>query len=142
MSSTKTPTFSTYGGYGQQLLQQMGYNQAVRIGDRIETAGQGGWNPETGEIPASLDEEIDQAFSNVDLALRSAGGKGWSQVYRIRLYALEPEGFTEEGLHRMVQNMDKWCGKRPILTGVGVSKLGQPGMRFEIEVAAYAPEEE
>jgi len=54
---------------------------------------------------------------------------------------------TEENLGRMVENIDKWCGdggrakdKRPILTGVGVSKLGQPGMRFEIEVAAYVGE--
>lgn len=104
----------------------------------------GGWNPATGTIPSSVLEEIDQAFSNIDLALRTAGGTGWSQVYRVRLYALDTE-MTEENLSRMVENIDKWCGgkggkgkeNRPVLTGVGVSKLGQPGMRFEIEVAAY-----
>lgn len=98
----------------------------------------------TGTIPSSVLAEIDQAFSNIDLALRTAGGTGWSQVYRVRLYALDCE-MTEENLGRMVENINKWCGgkgakgkeKRPILTGVGVSRLGQPGMRFEIGVAAY-----
>lgn len=132
------------------------------------TKQKGGWDPTTGEIPPSLADEIDQAFANVDLALRTAGGKGWSQVYRVRLYALN-EAMGPEGLGRMVENIDKWysapysssagAGKggqedgtgkkeegdesrtRPILTGVGVSKLGLPGMRIEIEVAAYAPEE-
>ncbi|KXJ90107.1 Endoribonuclease L-PSP/chorismate mutase-like protein [Microdochium bolleyi] len=163
-STGRAPAFFTYPGYGETLLQEMRYNQAVRIEDRIETAGQGGWNPTTGEIPASLTDEIDQAFANVDLALRAAGGQGWSQVYRIRLYALD-EAMVPEGLGRMVENIDKWCGggggvapssggsggsagegdakqgerRRPILTGVGVSMLGQPGMRIEIEVAAYAP---
>jgi enamine deaminase RidA (YjgF/YER057c/UK114 family) len=40
----------------------------------------GGWDPETGEIHKDLDKEIDQAFKNVDLAIRTAGGKGWDQA--------------------------------------------------------------
>ncbi|KAF6836904.1 hypothetical protein CMUS01_05218 [Colletotrichum musicola] len=134
--------YFSYKDHGARLLEQMNYNQAVRVGDRIETAGQapGGWDPKTGEIPSDLLEEIDQAFANVDLALRDAGGKGWSQVYRIRLYALD-DAMVPEALGRMVENMKKWAPDHsPILTGVGVSKLGQPGMRVEIEVAAYDPE--
>ena len=40
----------------------------------------GGWDPETGEINTEINAQIDQAFKNVDLNLRDAGGKGWSQV--------------------------------------------------------------
>jgi hypothetical protein len=38
MSSLK---YYAYAGKGQANLKQHGYNQAVRVGDRIECAGQG-----------------------------------------------------------------------------------------------------
>ncbi|WYZ39354.1 hypothetical protein EsH8_III_001268 [Colletotrichum jinshuiense] len=132
--------YFSYKGYGATLLQEMHYNQAVRVGDNIEISGQGGWNLKTGEVATDLLEEIDQAFENVDLTLKDAGGKGWSQVYRIRLYALD-EAWTPEGMGRMVENIKRWVPNHaPILTGIGVSKLGQPGMRVEVEVSAYDPE--
>ncbi|GKT47558.1 RutC family protein [Colletotrichum spaethianum] len=132
--------YFSYKDHGARLLEQMNYHQAVRVGDRIETAGQGGWCPKTGEISSDLLEEIDQVFTNIDLALKEAGGQGWSQVYRIRLYALD-EAMTPEALGRMIENVKKWAPNHsPILTGVGVTKLGQPGMRVEVEVAAYDPE--
>lgn len=100
----------------------------------------GGWDPTTGKVHSDLLDEIDQAFSNVDLTLKDAGGKGWSQVFRIRLYALN-EAWTSEGMGRMVENMKKWAPDHaPILTGVGVARLGQPGMRIEVEVSAYDPQ--
>ncbi|KAK0372503.1 endoribonuclease L-PSP [Colletotrichum limetticola] len=133
--------YFSYKGYGEKLLQEMHYSQAVRVGDNIEISGQiqGGWDSKTGEIPSNLMQEIDQAFENVDIALKEAGGQGWSQVFRIRLYALD-EAWTEDGLGRMVENMKKWTPNHaPILTGIGASKLGQPGMRLEVEVSAYDP---
>ncbi|KAH0435686.1 endoribonuclease L-PSP [Colletotrichum camelliae] len=133
--------YFSYNDYGKTLLGEMHYSQAVRVGDNIEISGQGGWDPTTGKVHSDLSDEIDQAFSNVDLALKDAGGKGWSQVFRIRLYALD-EAWTPEGMGRMVENMKKWAPDHaPILTGVGVSKLGQPGMRIEVEVSAYDPQE-
>ncbi|KAF5490044.1 RutC family protein [Colletotrichum siamense] len=133
-------TYFSYSDYGKTLLKEMHYSQAVRVGDNIEISGQGGWDPTTGKVHSDLLDEIDQAFSNVDLTLKDAGGKGWSQVFRIRLYALD-EAWTSEGMGRMVENMKKWAPDHaPILTGVGVAKLGQPGMRIEVEVSAYDPQ--
>ncbi|EQB48734.1 endoribonuclease L-PSP [Colletotrichum gloeosporioides Cg-14] len=133
--------YFSYNDYGKTLLEEMHYSQAVRVGDNIEISGQGGWDPATGKVHSELSEEIDQAFANVDLTLKDAGGKGWSQVFRIRLYALD-EAWTPEGMGRMVENMKRWAPDHaPILTGVGVSKLGQPGMRIEVEVSAYDPKE-
>lgn len=40
----------------------------------------GGWNPENGEYSTDTNTQIDQAFKNVDLNLKDAGGKGWEQV--------------------------------------------------------------
>jgi enamine deaminase RidA (YjgF/YER057c/UK114 family) len=90
--------YSSYDGVGKANLETYGYNQAVRLGDRIEISGQGkpfihhigsvkdrtenigGWDPKTGAIDTDVSKQIDQAFENVDLTLKDAGGKGWSQV--------------------------------------------------------------
>ena len=38
------PEFSVTPGYGDTQLANMHYSQAVRIGDRVEISGQGGWD--------------------------------------------------------------------------------------------------
>jgi len=99
--------YFSYPGVGQRNLRSYGFSQAVRVGDRIECAGQGtkysalfshrlainqrlsqtgGRRPETGAYPSTFEPEIQQAFANVDLCLRDAGGKGWSQVFRVNSY--------------------------------------------------------
>ncbi len=86
-----------------------------------------------------LAQEIDQAFSNVDLTLRDAGGKGWSQVYRVNIYTVDI--MTEEGMTSMIRNLREWLpDHQPILTCVGVKELALEGMRIEIEVVAHDPE--
>ncbi|KAK1985423.1 endoribonuclease L-PSP [Colletotrichum cereale] len=133
--------YFSYEDYGVTLGKEMHYSQAVRVGETIECSGQGGWDPKTGEITSDLFQEIDQAFENVELTLKDAGGEGWSQVFRIRIYALD-EAWTPEGVGRMIDNIKKWTPNHaPILTGVGVTNLGQPGMRVEVEVSAYDPRE-
>ncbi|KAK2766980.1 hypothetical protein FQN54_006297 [Arachnomyces sp. PD_36] len=79
-------TYYSYPGVGQQNLKKYSYSQAVRLGDRIECAGQGGWDPHTGEFYKEINAQIDQAFANVELNLQHAGGQGWEQVYRVNSY--------------------------------------------------------
>jgi len=101
----------------------------------------GGWDPSADLtspstwISPDLYTEIDQAFANVDLALKAAGGKGWSQVYSIRSYHLPVD---EAATSAMVRNLQQWCGPdhHPIWTEIGVASLGLPAMRVEIEVEA------
>lgn len=40
----------------------------------------GGWDRDTSKISEDIKTEIDQAFENVDVTIKAAGGKGWSQV--------------------------------------------------------------
>lgn len=88
-------------------------------------------------IPTSIDEQMDQAFANVDLNLKHAGGKGWSQVYKVRSYHCPFDG---PALAAMGRNVRKWCPDHaPIWTCVGVTKLGEEGMNVEIEVEANDP---
>ncbi|THX03208.1 endoribonuclease L-PSP [Aureobasidium pullulans] len=129
------PIFTSYPGVGETNQKKLWYNQAVRIGDRIECAGQeGGWNPETGEFYKEINAQIDQAFDNCELNLRHAGGQGWSQVVRVNSYHVP---INNEALDAMVRNFKKWMpNHQPIWTCVGVPRLGEDDMRVEIEVVA------
>lgn len=49
----------------------MHYHQAVRIGHRDEISGQGGWDDEW-NFPEALEDEIVQAFENVERTLAEA----------------------------------------------------------------------
>ncbi|KAF2847367.1 hypothetical protein T440DRAFT_481791 [Plenodomus tracheiphilus IPT5] len=129
--------YSAYQGVGERNLKRFGYQQAVRVGDRIECAGQGGWHPETGAYSDSLEAHVDQAFANVDLCLKDAGGKGWSQVYRVNSYHVP---LDDEALELMTKGFKKWMPDHsPIWTCVGVVKLGEDDMKVEIEVVAHDP---
>ena len=96
----------------------------------------GGWDTVTGDLPAGTPAtaQIEQAFKNIDVALRDAGGKGWSQVFRVVSYHIP---IDDEALGKMRSEFDKWMpGHRPIWTAVEVPKLGLDSMKVEIEVTA------
>ncbi|KAI0438735.1 putative L-PSP endoribonuclease family protein [Xylaria telfairii] len=132
--------YHNYPGVGEDNSNNFSYSQAVRVGETIQIAGQGGWDPEGGmsSIPRDAPAQIDQAFANVDLALKTAGGKGWSQVYSVRSYHVPLDGTA---LEAVVRNFRKWCpDHRPLWTCVGVARLAEDDMCVEIEVQAYDPE--
>ncbi|OQE22927.1 hypothetical protein PENSTE_c009G03506 [Penicillium steckii] len=129
--------YYSYEGVGQRNKETFRYSQAVRIGDRIECAGQGGWGPKTGVYFKEINQQIDQAFANVDLNLKDAGGKGWEQVFRVNSYHVP---LNNEALEAMVRNFKRWMpNHQPIWTTVGVTRLGEDDMRVEIEVVAHDP---
>jgi enamine deaminase RidA (YjgF/YER057c/UK114 family) len=150
--------YYSYDGVGQRNKESFWYSQAVRIGDRIECAGQGlrqpkaihqhqkatvdnlatgGWDPSTGVIHREINAQIDQAFANVDMNLKHAGGKGWEQVFRVNSYHLP---LNDEALDAMVRNFKRYMpSHQPIWTCVGVTRLGEDDMRIEIEVVAHDP---
>lgn len=98
----------------------------------------GGWDPKTGEFCTEINQQIDQAFSNVELNLKDAGGKGWSQVFRVNSYHVP---INNEALEAMVRNFKKYMpDHQPIWTCVGVTRLGEDDMRVEIEVVAHDAE--
>ncbi|KAJ3515502.1 hypothetical protein NM208_g14958 [Fusarium decemcellulare] len=129
--------YGVYEGAGEWARDNLGYSQTVRVGDRIEASGQGGWIWQNGtlDFPKTVEEQIDQAFRNVDTALKAAGGKGWDQVFRVNSYHLE---ITPEVNASMKKNYEKWMpNHKPIWTQIGVKQLGAPGMAVEIEVSAH-----
>ena len=129
---TKPEMFIT-PGYGENLRELLHYSQAVKIGDRVEISGQGGWNDNL-EIPEAIENEIEQAFENVERTLATAGAS-WKNVVHVNSYHVG--GFppvVNETISRLYR---KYMPDRPpIWTQTGVEALGLPTMRIEIRVTA------
>lgn len=97
----------------------------------------GGWDPKTGVIHREINAQIDQAFANVELNLKDAGGKGWEQVFRVNSYHVP---INNEALDAMVRNFKRYMpNHQPIWTCVGVTRLGEDDMRVEVGVVAHDP---
>ncbi|KAF2123151.1 putative translation initiation inhibitor [Lophiotrema nucula] len=127
--------YFSYPGFGDRVRKDTHYAQAVRIDNRIEISGQGGWDPKTEEISADVNTQIDQAFANVELTLKNAGGKGWEHVYKVRAYFTE---MNDESMGAYVRNVRKYCPDHtPLLTGVLVKGL-YAGMVLELEAEAHS----
>lgn len=133
-----TVTFHVTPGYGDTLLEQLGFSQAVRVGNRVETSGQGGWDDEL-TIPADLEEEIVRTFENVERTLAVAGA-GWGNVIHVNSYHKARPGEDAIGQDHnrvMVEQFRRRLGTRaPIWTQTGVTVLGLAAMRIEIRVTA------
>jgi enamine deaminase RidA (YjgF/YER057c/UK114 family) len=127
------PEFFVTPGYGPRLHELLHYSQAVKIGDRVEISGQGGWNDEM-EFPESLEEEIAQAFRNVEKTLATAGAN-WGHVVHVNSYHVG--GFPAEVNQTMARLYRHYMPDHaPIWTEVGVAVLAAPQMRIEIRVTA------
>ena len=130
------PEFFVTPGYGERQLRTFHYSQAVKIGNRVETSGQGGWN-DNWEFPQSLTAEIAQAFRNVERTLASAGA-AWQHVIQVNSYHV---GFPDEVNQTMTERFRHYMPDHaPIWTALGVAALGDPKMRVEIRVTAILPE--
>jgi len=124
-------------GYGDTQLTNMHYQQAVRIGNRVETSGQGGWDDDF-NFPESLEDEIVQAFENLERTLAHAGA-AWSDVIAVDSYhiATAADSIGDDHNRVMVEQFRLRMGDRaPIWTELGVATLGAPKMRVEIRVTA------
>lgn len=127
------PEFFVTPGYGERLRDLLHYSQAVRIGNRVEISGQGGWDDDL-RIPDALEEEIAQAFRNVERTLATAGA-GWEHVVHVNSYHVG--GFPPEVNETMARLYREYMPHHaPIWTQTGVVALGLPTMRIEIRVTA------
>ncbi len=127
------PKFFVTPGYGERMLNEFYYSQAVKIGDRVETSGQGGWDDDL-QFPEAIADEIAQAFRNVEQTLATAGA-GWEDVIHVNSYHVG--GFPPEVNEAMVKLFRHYTPNHaPIWTQLGVEALGLPTMRIEIRVTA------
>lgn len=126
------PTLSSPSNYAP-MMEKFGYNQVLQVGNRIDISGQGGWDKDMNFTYKSLEEEIDQAFQNVEYVLNSVGSS-WKDVYSVKSYHI-PLG--DEVVELFPKMFKKYLGDRkPIWSCVGVSQLGEKEMHVEIVVTA------
>ena len=127
------PEFFVTPGYGDYLRENLHYAQAVKIDNRVETSGQGGWDDEF-NIPLLVANEVAQAFRNLTRTLAMAGAR-WEDVVHVNSYHVG--GFPPEVNEAMVKEYRHYMPEHaPIWTQVGVESLGLPAMRVEIRVTA------
>ena len=133
------PEFFVTPGYGERNLKLFHYSQAVKIGDRVEISGQGGWNDDW-EFPESITAEIAQAFRNVERTLALAGAR-WEHVIHVNSYHVGFDGHQEKITQAMAERFRHYMPDHaPVWTCVGVAALGDPKMRVEIRVTAIIEE--
>ncbi|MER5458670.1 Rid family hydrolase [Micromonospora sp. NPDC002389] len=131
------PQFFATPGYGPWMLENRHYHQAVRIGDRVDISGQGGWDDQL-TFPESIEEEIVRAFDNVERTLATAGAT-WRDVVSVDSFHVSdsPDVLGEVHGEVMIEQFRKRMGDRsPIWTMIGVAMLAAPNMRVEIRVTA------
>lgn len=124
-------------GYGERNLEKFHYSQAVKAGNRVEISGQGGWNNDW-EFPDSVEEEIIQAFKNVERTLALAGAT-WKDVIHVNSYHVPTASdfIGDDHMSTMTDQFRKYMDSRaPVWTTIGVPVLGDPKMRVEIRVTA------
>ncbi|MHC8344708.1 RidA family protein [Pseudomonas sp. RT6P73] len=130
------PEFFVTPGYGETLLNALHYSQALKMDNRVETSGQGGWDDDL-QIPDSIEDEIAQAFRNLERTLATAGAS-WEHVVHVNSYHVG--GFppiVNETMARLYRHY--MPNHAPIWTQLGVAALGLPTMRIEIRVTAIVP---
>lgn len=130
------PRFFATPGYGDTARESLHYSQAVRIGRRVETSGQGGWDDDF-TLADTLEEEIIRAFDNVARTLETAGAT-WRDVIHVNSYHRADSGVIGAEDNRvMVEQFRLRMGDRkPIWTQTGVTAFGLAGMHVEIRVTA------
>lgn len=127
------PQFFVTPGAGEFFRKELHFSSAVRVGNRVETSGHGGWNSDL-QIPEALADEIAAAFGNTTLALRAAGAS-WDDVIHVNTYHVG--GFPPVVNETIVALYRKHMPDHaPIWTQVGVEALGLPTMHFEMRVTA------
>jgi enamine deaminase RidA (YjgF/YER057c/UK114 family) len=125
-------------GYGDRQRKLYHYSQAVKIGERVETSGQGGWNDDW-KFPESIVDEIAQAFRNVERTLAAAGAS-WAHVIHVNSYHVGLAGNQDEINRTMTERFRHYMPDHaPIWTCLGVAALGDPKMQVEIRVTAIVP---
>jgi 2-iminobutanoate/2-iminopropanoate deaminase len=108
------------------------YSPALRVGDWVLLAGQGGADPATGKLGETIEEQTEQTLRNISVLLEAAGctlDDVVSSVVHLSDLSLFPRYNEVYGRH--------FGDPKPVRTTVGAALLH--GMLIEITVTARRP---
>jgi 2-iminobutanoate/2-iminopropanoate deaminase len=107
------------------------YSQAIRTGELVFVAGQLGVKPGESEIGGGIEEQTEQAFSNLR-AILEAAGSGLDRLVKTTVFLTDLSDFAA-----MNEVYARHVGDRPpARSTIEVSKLPS-GARIEIEAVAH-----
>lgn len=110
-------------------------SQGIRVGHLVFISGQAGVD-EDGSIKEGFDAQADQAFRNLDRALKAAGSS-LRQVAKVTIFLTSMDYFP-----KIVELRRKWFSPPyPADTIVEVSSLYSSEAMIEIEAIAVVPRE-
>lgn len=108
-------------------------SQAIQVGQLVFVSGQAGVTGD-GRIADGFDAQAEQAFRNLERALKAAGSS-LRQVAKVTIFLTSMEHFP-----KIVELRRKWfSAPYPADTIVEVSALYSPEAMIEIEAIAVAP---
>jgi 2-iminobutanoate/2-iminopropanoate deaminase len=110
------------------------YSPGMGFERLIFVSGQGGTDPTTGRIGATVEEQTEQCLRNVQTILEAAGS-GLQHVLRCGVFLIDMSQFTQmNGVYARM-----FGEHRPARTTVQVAGLPGEGLRVEIDAIAYVP---
>ena len=115
-----------------------GFSQVVVVpSDRthIYIAGQGGRNPQTGEMPTTFEAQMKQAFVNLRAALDAAGATP-EQVVKITILSVDHTREKQQLISAERNAMWSDAQVKPASTLIPVPRLAGDDMLFEIDAIA------
>lgn len=105
------------------------YSHAVRAADTIYLAGQGPFDPETGDQPHSFEEQVRLTFQNLECTARSAGAS-LADAVRIGVYLRDMDDFA--AMNRVYAEMVP--EPYPVRTTI---QSDLPGLAVEIDAVLW-----
>lgn len=105
------------------------YSQAIVAGNTVYVAGQGPFDPKTGEMPAKFEDQVAMTLENIKAILEAAGAT-LADVVKVNVYLADLNNFQKMNeVYRRYFKEDY-----PARATVGSQLLGQ--MTIEIECIA------
>ncbi|KAJ3547159.1 hypothetical protein NM208_g1658 [Fusarium decemcellulare] len=131
------------GANGQGTADLFGLSNAVVVpvgsGNRVITSGTIGMRADE-TVPQGLDEEVEQAFKNIEEALGAAGLSQdlWKKVYKLKIYVVEKDrDIIFEAANRVSKRL--LGHTKPAISAVVVPAILHPDARLELEIEALLP---
>ena len=107
------------------------YSQGIRIDNLIFTSGQIAINPETGEIPESIEEQTKQVLENIKSILE-ASETNINNVIKTTVFLKDMNDF--EKMNSIYETY--FINEKPARSAIEVSRLPKD-VKIEIEVIAH-----
>ncbi len=118
---------------GTRFEAMAAYSRAVADDGHIHVSGTVGGDPRTGEMPQTVEAQLNNIFAIVHQALERFGA-GWADVVRTRVYIV-----SVDDLGAVAAALKATFAEFPPANTTLICGIPAPGAKVEIEVTARRP---